>query len=124
MIESTHGERVTFLRRLTEAGIDDVLILNRGTAEDVLTEKRLEIVDAITTTDIESVRSLSRHLGRDVSIVSRDLDVLFEAGIIDFEEEGRAKRPVIAHETIMIEPLVFEDSVLSEPSESEEELPV
>jgi DNA-binding transcriptional ArsR family regulator len=124
MVETTQGGSVTFLRRLTEAGIDDVLILNRKTAEDVLTEKRLDIIDAITTNKIESVRALARHLDRDVSIVSRDLDVLFESGIIDFEEEGRAKRPVLAHETIMIEPLVFEDSVLSEPSESEEELPV
>lgn len=59
------------------------------------------------------MRDLARRLDRDVSIVSRDLDVLFEAEVVDFEEEGRAKKPVLAHENIFVEPVLFNGQVMS-----------
>lgn len=103
---------VEYLQWLAESGQTDVLNLNRETAEQVLTEKRMEIVETISNHEISSVRSLAERLDRDVSIVSRDLDVLFEAEVIDFEENGRAKKPVLAHETIIAEPIVFNGTVM------------
>ena len=109
---------VAFLRALSTAGIDDTLVLRSETASSVLTEKRMELVEAIASGDVESVRDLSRRLDRDVSIVSRDLDVLFEAGVIAFEEVGRAKRPVLAHQNVLVRPIVFDGEVLQETQET------
>lgn len=114
------GGSLTFLRRLAEAGIDDTLILKRETAEQVITEKRMELIEELATDEVESVRDIARRVDRDVSIVSRDLDILFEAGVIDFEEDGRAKRPVLTHENILVQPLVFEGRVLKEQQDREE----
>lgn len=106
--------RVEFLKRLSEADLNDVLIVQRESAERALTEKRTELVEEISTGEAASVRDLARRVGRDVSIVSRDLDVLFEEGIVDFERDGRAKKPVLARETVLVEPLVFEGEVAFE----------
>ena len=103
---------VEYLRWLAESGREDFLTLRRETAERVLTEKRIEIVAAVAEEVPESVRDLARRLDRDVSIVSRDLDVLFEAAVIDYERDGRAKRPVLAHENVLVEPVVFDGQVL------------
>lgn len=105
---------VEYLQWLAESDREDFLNLRRETAERVLTEKRMEIVAAIAEGDVESVRDLARRLDRDVSIVSRDLDVLFEAAVIDYERDGRAKRPVLAHENVFVTPVVFDGQVLEE----------
>lgn len=104
---------VEYLRWKAESGLSDAITLRRETAEDVLTAKRTELIETIATAEIESVRDLARQLDRDVSIVSRDLDILYEAGVIEFETKGRAKKPVLAHETILIEPIVFNGGIIN-----------
>lgn len=106
--------RVEFLKRLSKAELNDSLVIQLEAAERALTEKRTELVDEISTGEVESVRDLARRVDRDVSIVSRDLDVLFEEGIVDYEEDGRAKRPVLRNDTVLVEPLVFEGEVATE----------
>lgn len=101
-----------YLRWLAESNQGDAVNLSRETAEQVLTEKRMEIVEEISENDISSMRDLARRLDRDVSIVSRDLDVLFEAEVVDFKEDGRAKKPVLAHENIFVEPVLFNGQVM------------
>lgn len=103
-----------YLRWKAESGLSDAITLRRETAEEVLTAKRMELIETIATADIESVRDLARQLNRDVSIVSRDLDVLYEAGVIEFEADGRAKKPVLAHETVLVEPILFKGGVVGE----------
>jgi predicted transcriptional regulator len=112
--------RVGFLRRLSEGGFDDVLVLSRATAEEVLTEKRMELLRELAAddADITSMRDLGRRLDRDISIVSRDCDVLYEADVIDYEESGRSKRPVLAHENVVVEPIVFDGDVPFERDEN------
>lgn len=105
-------EHVAFLRALATAGIDDLLVLRSETAASVLTEKRMKLVEEVSSGQVKSVRDLARRLDRDVSIVSRDLDVLFEAGVIAFEDDGRAKRPVLAHENVLVRPIVFDGEVV------------
>lgn len=105
------SDSVEYLRRLAEAGFEDVLVLSRETAEEVLTEKRMELLGVLSTAEISSMRDLARHVDRDISIVSRDLDVLFEADVIDYEQSGRSKRPVLAHENVVVKPVVFDGNV-------------
>ena len=110
---TTAPASVEYIRRLSEAGFDDVLVLQRDTAEEVLTEKRMELLKELAAddTEITSMRDLARRVDRDISIVSRDLDVLFEADVIDYEQSGRSKRPVLAHENVVVEPIVFDGDV-------------
>lgn len=46
-----------------------------------------------------------------MSVVSRDLDILFEADIVDFEQDGRSRAPKLAHENVLVEPLVYDGEV-------------
>jgi len=80
-------------------------IISFESAEKVLTPKRREIIDTLRTEDIDSVRDLARTLGRDKGQVSRDLGVLAEHSVVQFEETGRAKRPYLTQEYIIVEPL-------------------
>lgn len=105
---------IQYLQRLDEAGLSDVLTLRRDTAESVLTEKRMELINKIGSKEVASVRDLARQVDRDVSIVSRDLDLLFEADVIEFEQDGRAKRPKIAHENVFVKPVVFNGQIMSD----------
>ena len=106
--------RAEYLQWLAKSGRSDVITLRRETAEQVLTEKRVELIEHLASDeDISSVRDLARHLERDVSIVSRDLDVLFEAGVVEYEQDGRAKQPVLTHENILIEPVLFDGEALT-----------
>lgn len=118
-MDSTEA-RVEHLRRLAQAGIDDSLVLRRETAEEVLTEKRMELINEVADNDIASMRGLARRVNRDISIVSRDLDVLFEAEVIDFEQDGGAKRPVLAHKNVLVEPIVFEGEVIDDDTADSE----
>lgn len=110
--------RVEYLRRLVEGGFSDIHVIQLETAERVLTEKRMELVEEIAKEDVDSMRELAQRVDRDKSIVSRDLDVLFEAEIIDYEPHGKAKKPVLAHDNILVEPIVFEGQVTAKHEEN------
>lgn len=120
MMKNQLSAKTQFTRRLAEAGFEDFLILDRATAERVLTERRSQLIETIEADDIESVRDLSRRVERDVSIVSRDLEVLYEAGIIEYIQKGRAKKPVLAHKNIFVRPVVFEGTVFSDETGRDE----
>lgn len=101
----TAGKKTEFARRLAEAGYDDFLILDKRDAEEVLTEKRQELLELIAEEDPESITELAHVADRDVSIVHRDLDLLFEYTILEYEEEGGKKRPKLKHRHVFVEPL-------------------
>ena len=110
MAKTQHNPTTEYLKTLTQAGVDDIVVLRRETAERVFTEKRFQLVERIAEGDVSSVRDLARQTERDVSIVSRDLEVLVEADVIKLVEDGRAKRPVLAHDNIVVEPITFSGS--------------
>lgn len=111
-IKTQVNSTVEFIKRLSDAGFEDTHLLKRKTAEGVLTEKRMELVQEIAETKPESVRELARRVDRDPARVSRDLNILYEAEVIEYEQVGRAKRPVLAHENIFVWPVVYDGSVL------------
>lgn len=73
-------------------------------AKEILTEKRMEIIQTVREEEIESKRALSRKLDRDIKSVSRDLDILFKHGVIDYMEEGGRKIPELSADKIIVEP--------------------
>lgn len=97
--------RVEFARVLARGGMEGAQIISQNTADEVLTEKRREIIARLRGQDIESVRGLARELNRDKAAVSRDLKLLAEHGIIDFETDGRGKRPYLQHDHLVVEPV-------------------
>lgn len=92
-------------RALATSGFRDVLVIDRATAVKVLTEKRQELIARIREGDIESVRRLADDLDRDISGVSRDLDLLAKNDIVEYETEGRRKIPHLKHQTVVAEPI-------------------
>lgn len=103
---SDAAPRTEFLKRLAAAGYEGVLVLQLETVERVLTPKRRELIDVIRTEDVASIRDLARRVDRDPSAVHKDLQKLFEIGIVDFEEDGSRKVPRIRPNTIMVEPIL------------------
>jgi DNA-binding transcriptional ArsR family regulator len=116
----TANSEISYLRWLAQQELEDVHTIRRETAERVLTEERMRIVQYLTEHEVTSVRDLARQLNRNVSAVSRDLDVLFEADVIDYEQNGRAKIPLLAHKNIFVKPVVFEGAVLPEEAQQDE----
>ena len=98
--------RFEMAQALARGGMDGVHVLALEQADTVLTPKRQEIIEALTTDAPASVRELARRLDRDKAQVSRDLGTLAEHGIVTFDTDGQAKRPRLAHEHVVIEPIV------------------
>lgn len=72
----------------------------------MLTEKRNELLDRLREGEVKSVRDLARQLERDKSSVSRDLSLLAQHDLIEYQHDGSRKIPSIKHETVIIEPIV------------------
>ncbi len=94
-----------FLKRLADAGYENFLVISLDTADTILTPKRLELIDLIRNEQPESIRDLARIADRDKSNVHEELELLFEVGIVDFEEEAGKRRPVIGPDHVIVEPI-------------------
>lgn len=68
----------------------------------LLTDRRVELLQSVMADRPESIRALADRLDRDVKTVHDDLTVLAEYDVIHFEQDGRAKRPVVPYETIEV----------------------
>jgi predicted transcriptional regulator len=99
--------RLKIAKSLSEAEFGDVLVLSHESVRKVFTPKRQEIIEVLATKEIKSVRDLADHLDRNPGNVSRELDILARHNVVGYVEEGRAKRPVLEHETIIGEPLTY-----------------
>jgi len=103
--EDRSERRAAMARALARGGMEDVQVISLETAETVLTPKRRQLIAALRTEPIESVRDLAQTVERDESQVSRDLGVLAEHSIIEYDESGRTKQPRLIQEHIIVEPL-------------------
>ncbi|WP_435065163.1 transcriptional regulator [Halobaculum sp. EA56] len=105
MAVDTRESKAEFARRLASAGYDDFLILDREAATRVLTERREELIDAIRAESPASITALANAVDRDVAAVHRDLDVLFEYSIVEYEESDGRKAPRLKHDRVFVEPV-------------------
>ena len=100
-----------FATDLNARGYTNVLVLRRENGRDVLTDSRLELIGYLEHhgEDIESVSHLARELDRDKGAVSKDLRRLAELDVIEYEGDGdgEAKRPLLKHRHVVIEPVVY-----------------
>jgi len=94
-----------FINRVLKRGREETVnIIPKELARELLTEKKLEILETIQEKEVESMRDLARKLDRDPGIVKKDLDKLWRNGLIDYEEDGNKKKPVRTADKIVIEP--------------------
>lgn len=94
--------------RRFEAGkeMEDKMLLSlpdEEALERVLRAKNLELLRAIATENPNSVRALARLVDRDVKNVSNALARLEELGLVRFEQDGQAKRPVVWYDEVEID---------------------
>jgi len=97
-----------FAIKLAKAGYSDFYVLSREAAAEILTEKRLELLDYLNNHEVESIRDLARQLERDKRNVSDDLDILWENDLIEYEEDGSKKQPYPTSKNIFIKPVLEE----------------
>jgi predicted transcriptional regulator len=69
----------------------------------VLTPRRLELIRSLMEAPADSIRDLADRLDRDIRQVHDDVQLLNEYRIVQFEEEGGAKKPFVPYETVTIE---------------------
>lgn len=69
----------------------------------ILRETNLELLEAIAAHEPDSVRETARLVDRGPKEVLQNLDELADYGLIEYEERGRAKRPVLPYEQIDIQ---------------------
>lgn len=94
-----------FINRVLKRDREETVnIIPKELARELLTPKKLEILETIQEEEVESMRDLARKLDRDPGIVKKDLDKLWKHGLIDYEEDGRKKKPVRTADKIVIEP--------------------
>jgi predicted transcriptional regulator len=76
---------------------------DRSRLRQLLTDRRMELLEAVMEQPPESIRALADRLSRDVHDVHDDLHLLAEYDIIHFEADGRAKKPYVPYDTVRIE---------------------
>ena len=76
---------------------------DRSRLRQLLTDRRMELLEEVMETPPESIRALADRLDRDVHDVHDDLYLLAEYNIIYFKENGRAKKPYVPYDTVRIE---------------------
>jgi len=76
---------------------------DRSRVRQLLTDRRMELLEAVMEHPPESMRRLADRLDRDIHDVHNDLHLLAEYDIIHFEEDGRAKKPYVPYDTVRVE---------------------
>lgn len=63
----------------------------------------LELLRAIVAHEPESIRALARTVGRNPTEVLENLDELEAHGLVESEQDGRARRPVVPYDSIDVD---------------------
>jgi predicted transcriptional regulator len=70
---------------------------------EMLTPKRLELLDEIADRHVESINELAESLGRDVKNVHSDIKILERLGFIRLTREGRSLVPELLVQEVTIQ---------------------
>ena len=69
----------------------------------LMTQRRIEVIEAIMTDEPDSIRDLAEVVDRGLREVHEDVHMLADRGIVELEDDGRAKKPRIPYDNIRIE---------------------
>lgn len=105
--DEQHSELLEDVRALERGEeVDDryVLVLNNETElQRLLSPSNLELLRTIRKHEPDSMRAAADLVERDFKEVHRNLTELDALNVIDLQQEGRAKRPVVRFDEIEIE---------------------
>jgi len=100
------SERSDFMSMLVKNGYgSETLVTDTDSLARITTERRMELIKELSENEFSSVEELADKLGRDSGNVSRDLDILFEEDVIDFEPDNSRKKPVLKRKILLSEPV-------------------
>lgn len=68
----------------------------------VFSPRAIELLRTIAQEEPASMRAAARLVDRDIKDVSRNLNQLEQFGVVEFEQEGRSKRPVVPFDDIEV----------------------
>jgi predicted transcriptional regulator len=88
------GEEVEPLRVLN--------LPNKRELSRLMSEKNLELLEAIKEEEPSSMRELSKIVDRDFREVHRNLKELEKLEVVEFEEKGQSKKPVVGFDSIEV----------------------
>lgn len=106
---------IKFLERaldVPEIFPDEVIFLPLTNNEwkAVFTERRIELIKALTEKKPKSVNELAKSLKRHQEAISRDLKYLENMGVIKTEKKGKNRIPLI-NKKLIITPLIMPVSI-------------
>lgn len=103
-VESKVGRAVDDRESGDEQPYDHILsVPDVSTLARVLTETNIQLLTTIVREEPESIRATAKAVDRDVKDVHRNLSELDEIGLIEFEKEGRSKRPHVWYDSIVVD---------------------
>jgi len=112
--ESTYQEGKEAIRRMSkDEPVEEPSVLSFADEEqlaEVFDGHAYSILRVIRNQNPGSIRETARLLGRDIKNVHRELSRLEALGVIRFEEEGQAKKPIFPYDDLLIRPFVNEGS--------------
>jgi len=68
----------------------------------ILTPRRIELLQKIRELNPASIKELAEKVGRDFKNVYSDLKVLHAAGLVEFKEKGRSRKPYLPYNELVI----------------------
>jgi predicted transcriptional regulator len=92
-----------------DAGESTLSVTDDATLSRIFDETTLALLRTISTHEPASMRETARRVGRDVKDVSRQLHELDEIGVVEIEDAGRSKRPVVPYDEIAVRVAVDDD---------------
>lgn len=105
--DEQHSQLLDDIRTLEDGEeVDErhVLVLDNETElQRLLSPSNLELLRTIRKHEPESMRTAADLVGRDFKEVHRNLTELDALNVIDLQEEGRSKRPIVRFDEIDIE---------------------
>lgn len=69
----------------------------------VFSPRAIDLIRTVAREEPESMREAARLVDRDIKDVSRNLARLEEYDVIQYEEDGQSKRPVVPYDDIQID---------------------
>ncbi|MCH7660043.1 MAG: winged helix DNA-binding protein [Euryarchaeota archaeon] len=88
------GEEIDPLYRVTFQREEDL--------QRLLSAKNIQLLRTIARESPDSIRALARGVGRDIRQVHDNLSELEAYGLVEIEDDGRAKRPSVWYDDIEI----------------------
>jgi len=81
-----------------------ITFANEQQLGEVFNERTYKLLRVIREHEPTSIRETARLVERDVKNVHEELSTLEALGVIRFDEEGQAKRPVFPYDDLLISP--------------------